>query len=149
MPTEQKVEQVRRLAEADHGLAMIVTLRSDGSPLCSVVNAGVMVHPATDEPVVAFVSRGDAVRLRHLRKRPQATAVFRWGWQWVAIEGRTTLAGQHDLLPGLTLPLPQLLRDIFVAAGGKHENWDEYDRVMAAETRTAVFIQMDRVYSNR
>ena len=36
--------------------------------------------------------------------------------------------------------MPQLLRDVFTAAGGVHEDWDEYDRVMAAERRAAVFI---------
>ena len=36
-----------------------------------------------------------------------------------------------------------------VAAGGVHENYDEYDRIMAAERRTIVFIAPERVYSNR
>jgi hypothetical protein len=40
------------------------------------------------------------------------------------------------------------LRDVFTAAGGSHEDWAEFDRVVAAERRTAVFIAMDRVYSN-
>lgn len=144
-----QLETVRKLAAADHGLAVIVTLRQDGRPLCSVVNAGIVDHPSTGDAVVAFVSRGDAVRLRHLRRRPFATAVFRWGWQWVAVEGTTTLVGPDDHLVGTKGSLPQLLRDIFTAAGGTHDNWPEYDRVMAEERRTAVFISMDRVYSNR
>lgn len=43
---------------------------------------------------------------------------------------------------------PQLLRDIFAAAGGTHDDWDEYDRVMASENRVAVFVTPERVYSN-
>ena len=31
-----------------------------------------------------------------------------------------------------------LLREIFTAAGGTHEDFDVYDRVMAAERRAAV-----------
>ncbi len=34
------------------------------------------------------------------------------------------------------------------AAGGTHDDWDTYDRVMAEERRTAVLITPDRVYSN-
>ncbi|MDH6288058.1 hypothetical protein M2275_002964 [Rhodococcus opacus] len=41
-----------------------------------------------------------------------------------------------------------LLREIFVAAGGTHDNWTEFDRVMAADRRTPVLIRPDRIYSN-
>jgi hypothetical protein len=41
-----------------------------------------------------------------------------------------------------------LLRDVFKAAGGTHDNWDAYDRVMGEERRAAVLISPRRVYSN-
>ena len=41
-----------------------------------------------------------------------------------------------------------LLRDIFTAAGGTHDDWDGYDRVMREQGRTAVLIDPVRVYSN-
>jgi len=44
--------------------------------------------------------------------------------------------------------VPQLLRDVFSAAGGTHDDWDEYDRVMADEDRLAVLVRPERVYSN-
>ena len=44
--------------------------------------------------------------------------------------------------------VPQVLRDVFSAAGGTHDDWDEYDRVMAAERRLAVLVGPERVYSN-
>ena len=76
--------------------------------------------------------------------------VFRVGWRWIAVEGGATLAGPDDPLTGLPpAEIPHLLRDIFLAAGGMHDNWTEYDRVMAEERRTAVFVEMDRVYSSR
>lgn len=149
MPSQSDIDVARRLAQADHGLAVIVTQRRDRTPACSVVNAGIMNHPVTNELACAFVSRGDAKRLQHLRATPRATAVFRWGWQWAAVEGETTMAGPKDDLQGLTDALPQLLRNIFVAAGGNHENWDEYDRVMKKENRIAVFIALEKIYSNR
>ena len=44
--------------------------------------------------------------------------------------------------------LPALLRAVFTAAGGTHDNWDEYDRAMKDERRTIVFVSAERVYSN-
>jgi hypothetical protein len=41
-----------------------------------------------------------------------------------------------------------LLREVFVAAGGSHDNWAEYDRVMAEQRRTVVFVTPTRIYSN-
>ena len=41
-----------------------------------------------------------------------------------------------------------LLRDVFRAAGGNHDDWDTYDRVMAQERRAAVLIAPSRVYTN-
>ena len=148
-PLEQDVEQVRRIASADHGLAVVATLRRDNSIQCSVVNAGVLDHPLTGIPVVALVAMGGSRKLTHLRRHPQATVVFRTGWQWVAVEGKTSLAGPDDPLDGFdSSRIPQLLRDIFTAAGGTHEDWATYDRVMAEERRTAVLVEMKRVYAN-
>lgn len=76
-----------RLAAADHGLAVAVTIRPDGSAQTSVVNAGVLLHPLRDEPVVAFVARGSTATLRNLRERPRISMVFRAGWEWSAVEG--------------------------------------------------------------
>jgi PPOX class probable F420-dependent enzyme len=147
VPSTDDIERVRRLAAADHGLVVVATTRRDGTVQCSVVNAGVMEHPVSGRAVVALVAQGGAAKLKHLRRTPRATVVFRAGWQWVAVEGTTSLAGPDDASPGVAPSnIPQLLRDIFVAAGGTHDNWTEYDRVMAEERRTAVFVEMERVY---
>jgi PPOX class probable F420-dependent enzyme len=139
--------RVRELVSRDHGLAVIVTQRDDGSPQTSVVNAGVLDHPVTGDPVVGFVIRGDTLKRQNLRERPRATVVFRAGWEWVAVEGDAELAGPDDALEGLDPgAVPGLLRDVFTAAGGTHDDWDEYDRVMAAERRLAVLVRPVRVY---
>ncbi|NCG24846.1 MAG: pyridoxamine 5'-phosphate oxidase, partial [Actinobacteria bacterium] len=39
----------------------------------------------------------------------------------------------------------QLLRDVFTAAGGTHDDWDEYDRVMVEDGRVPIFITPDRI----
>jgi PPOX class probable F420-dependent enzyme len=143
------LETFARLVPLDHGLAVVSTSRADGTVQSSVVNAGVLAHPTTGMRVVAFVAAGTSHRLRFLRARPRATVVLRAGWQWAAVEGPVQLAGPDDHLDGLDRErLPGLLRDIFTAAGGTHDDWDEYDRVMAAERRVAVLVAPERVYGN-
>ena len=143
------LELVRRLVAADQGLAIVSTTRADGTIQSSLVNVGVTSDPVGGGDVVAFVARGDALKVRHLRARPYANVVFRAGWEWVAVEGATTIIGPDDPIVGFDAArLPALLRAVFVAAGGTHDDWDEYDRVMAAERRTAVLVSLDRISSN-
>ena len=148
-PSAADQELVRRVAADDHNWAVFATARRNGSIQATVVTAGVMAHPHGGQPTVAFVARGGTVKLRNLRRDPRATVVFRAGREWVTVEGSVSLLGPDDLAPGFAAgAVPQLLRDVFVAAGGVHDNWAEFDRVMADERRTAVFVDMDRVYSN-
>jgi len=143
------IDYVRELARRDHGLAVVVTQRSEGSPQTSIANAGVLPHPVTGDALVGLVVRGDTQKHANLRRRSRATVVFRAGWEWVAVEGPVDLAGPDAPLPGLDADrIARLLRDVFSAAGGTHENWDEYDRVMANERRLAVLVHPERVYSN-
>jgi PPOX class probable F420-dependent enzyme len=143
------IETVRDLAGRDQGLAVVVTQRADGSPQTSIANAGVLAHPVSGDAVVGLVVQGVTRKHANLRRRPRATVVFRAGWEWVAVEGPVDLAGPDDPLDGLDASrVPQVLRDVFSAAGGTHDDWDEYDRVMAAERRAAVLVHPERVYSN-
>jgi PPOX class probable F420-dependent enzyme len=137
------------LVGRDHGLGVVSTLRPDATIQSSVVNVGVLAHPVAGGDVVAFVSRGEAHRLGYLRATPRATVVVRAGWQWAAAEGSVELCGPDDQLPGVDSErLRVLLREIFTAAGGTHDDWVTYDAVMAAERRTAVLVTPDRVYSS-
>jgi hypothetical protein len=139
-----------QLVGSDHGLAVVSVTRQDATIASSVVNAGVLSHPVTGAPAVGIVARGDARKLGYLRATPRATVVLRAGWQWAAAEGPAELAGPDDRLDGITAErLRVLLREIFTAAGGAHDDWDTYDRVMARERRTAVLITPERVYSSR
>jgi hypothetical protein len=54
------LDQARELAAREMGLAVVVTHRADGTAHASVVNAGVLDHPATGEPAVGFVVQGGA-----------------------------------------------------------------------------------------
>ncbi len=137
------------LVPLDHGLVVLSTSRADGSIQSSVVNAGALDHPVTGRRVVGLVAMGFSQRLTNLRARPRATVVIRAGWRWAAVEGPTELAGPDDHLEGVDGEgLRMLLRRIFLAAGGTHDNWDEYDRVMAEERRVAVLVHPERTYGS-
>jgi PPOX class probable F420-dependent enzyme len=141
------LDDVRRVVTADHGLAVVTTRRADGTMQSSVVNAGVLADPVDGHDVVAFVARGDARKLVNLRARPDATVVFRAGWQWIGVEGTAVIVGPDDARDGFAPEaLPGVLRHVFVAAGGTHDDWDEYDRVMAEERRAAVLVTPARIY---
>lgn len=133
------------LSARDHGLVVLNTLRGDGSIQSSVVNAGVMPHPETGEPVVALVAIGSARKLRNLRADPRTSVVAHAGWQWLTAEGTAEVIGPDDT-DAETLRV--LLRNVFTAAGGTHDDWDTYDRVMRDEGRAAVLISPTRAYSN-
>ena len=137
------------LAQADRGLAVVSTLRADQTIQASLINAGIVAHPATAEPVLAFVTYGP-VKLTNLRTRPQIALTFRSGWQWATVEGKAELAGPDDPQSFLHDPddLRLLLRAAFTACGGTHDDWAEYDRTMAEQRRTVVLVAPTRVYSN-
>jgi PPOX class probable F420-dependent enzyme len=134
------------LSRDDHGLAVVSTLRADRTIQSSLVNVGVLSHPSTGAEVLAFVTYG-RVKLANLRVRPQLSVTFRNGWRYATVEGAAELAGPDDPRPWLDAErLRRLLREIFTAAGGTHDDWAEYDRVMAEQRRTAVLVTPTRVY---
>ena len=141
------LEDFSRLVRGDHGLSIVSVARRDGTVASSLVNAGVLAHPADGHAVVGFVAQAAAYKIRRLRADPRVTVVVRAGWEWTAVEGRAELAGPLDE-PSFDIAIAQLLRDVFRAAGGTHDDWDTYDRVMAEEQRTAVLVEPVRVYGN-
>jgi len=141
------IEGFARLVPLDNGLAVVSVVREGAIVHSSVANAGVLEHPLTGEKVVGLVLGGDTRKLRYLRQQRRATVTLRAGWQWAAVEGPVELVGPNDPVPGIDADrLRLLLREIFTAAGGTHEDWDEYDRVMAAERRTATLVKPERIY---
>ena len=136
------------LVAADHGLAVIGIALPDGSVHASVGNVGVLAHPLTGATVVGLVAVGGARKVPLLRAHPRATATLRAGWDWAAVDGPVELVGPDDPLAGIDAErLRLLLREIFISAGGTHDDWDTYDRVMAQERRTAVLVTPEHVYS--
>lgn len=137
-----------RLAE-ENGLAVISTTQADGRVLSSIANCGVIDHPVSGAPSVALVSAGGAARLTHIRRGSQVTIAIRRGWNWVAVTGQADIIGPDDLPPGIDAEaLRLILRHVFQAAGGTHDDFDEYDRTMADERRAAIFVATGRILGN-
>lgn len=137
------------LAARDRGFALVTLARPDGTAHASLVCAGVLPHPLTGDKVVGVAAGGGTRKLTYLRANPHVTVVARVGGQWAAVEGRAELAGPDDPLDGVSAErLRLLLREIFTAAGGTHENFDAYDQAMVAERRTAMLITPTRTYAH-
>ena len=143
------IEEVKKFLSSETGLAVVSTVQKGGSVLSSVVNCGVVNHPVSGFPCVAFVSASKAARLIHVRRGSEVTVAIRRGWSWRSVTGPTDLLGPENLSEefnpeGLRL----LLREVFESAGGTHEDWDEYDRVMAEEQRVVVLVSPERILGN-
>jgi PPOX class probable F420-dependent enzyme len=141
------LDQFARLVPLDHGLCVVATRRMDGSLHATVVNAGVTVDPTTSQPCVAFVAAGGSRKLAHLRADPTISITVRASWEWATVEGTATIVGPDDAHPDVDRDaLRRLLRTVFADAGGTHDDWAAYDRVMRDERRAAVFVTPHRVY---
>lgn len=139
------LDPVRRIVSDDNGLCTVAVVRADGTPHTSLVNAGVLDHPRTGEPVVGYVTYGP-VKLRALRARPATSLHFRSGWRWVAVEGDSEIIGWDEPVEGVDLPT--LLRDVFSACGGTHDDWEAYDATMREQRRAAVLVEPVRIVGN-
>lgn len=143
------MNEVREYLADEHGLATVSTSQADGRVLSSVINCGVMNHPVSGEETVALVSRGGAARLGHIRNGAEVTVAVRRGWKWRAVTGPADIIGPDDAADGYDAEaLRLLMREVYQAAGGDHDDYEEYDRVMLEDRRAAVFVRPDRVIGN-
>ncbi|MGH9025764.1 MAG: pyridoxamine 5'-phosphate oxidase family protein [Acidimicrobiia bacterium] len=145
------LDRARDLAAREGGLAVVVTLRPDGTAHASVVNAGIVEHPVTRRRAVGFVVQGRArAKLANLRARPVTTVVFRSGWDWVTIDGDVDLVGPDDRLEGVRPEsVANVFHEIYAAGiGSAADEWATRDDVIERERHTAVLVRPIRVYSN-
>lgn len=143
------LDEFAALAGRDEGLCVVTTLRADASIQASVVNVGVLAHPVSGQLVAGFVAGRTSRKLVNLRLRPSVTLVAKVRWTWIALEGSAQIIGPDDAVAGVDGERRRmLLREIFAAAGGVHEDLDAYDATMVAEGRAAVLVRPQRLYSN-
>ena len=131
------------------GLATVSTTQADGRVLSTVVNCGMIKHPLTGSTCVAFVSGGNAARLKHVDRGSQVTVSVRRGWAWSAATGPADLIRPGSLPENINAEkMRLLLREVFHAAGGTHDDLQEYDRAMAEEKRVVVCVTPERILGN-
>lgn len=63
------LNEAAALAAAERGLAVVSTVRADGTVQASLVNVGLLPHPVSGEPSLGFTTYGK-VKLGNLRARP-------------------------------------------------------------------------------
>ena len=131
------------------GLATVSTTQADGRVLSSVVNCGMIKHPLTGDTCVAFVSGSKAARLRHIDRGSQVTVNVRRGWIWSSVTGPADLIRPESLPESIDAEqMRLLLREVFHAAGGVHDDLEEYDRAMAEEGRVVICVIPERILGN-
>ncbi len=143
------LDDVKKYLSTETGLAVISTTQADGRVLSSLVNCGVIAHPVSGEQRVAMVSGGDAARLGHVRRGSEVTVAVTRGWNWVGVTGPAELIGPADHGAQLDADsIRLLLREIYTAAGGTHDDFGEFDREMVRDGRTAVLVEPSRIIGN-
>jgi hypothetical protein len=131
---------VRNVAEKDNFFAVVTVARGDGTVHASVVKAGVLDDPIDGAPSVGLVVAGASRKLAYLRRNGQSTVVFKDAGRWAAVQGPVRLIGPEDASPsGPGRTVAMVIREVYRAAGGEHDDWEQFDRVMSRERRCAVF----------
>ncbi len=119
--------------------AVVNTFRKSGAIQSSVVKAGAY------QSGVVFVAIGNSAKLKNLARDPRCTVTIvspHWN-RWCAVEGKVVIR-DWDNTDHEALRIE--LRETFVACGGDHDDWDEYDRVMREDRRAIVVVQPDHIY---
>ena len=119
--------------------AVVTSIAPSGAAQSTIVRAGPYLGR------MSFVVRGDTTKLRNLGQNPHCTVLtVTPDWRrYATVEGRAELR-TPDNTDAEELRL--LLREVFAAAGGTHDNWEEFDRVMKEERRAAVLVTPERTY---
>lgn len=126
-------EKVRQFLTQNHN-AVLTTFRRNGTAQMSIVTCGLYGD------AVAFTVSGVPSKLANLRRDPRCSILVSqpdW-WGYVVLQGTARLFS-----PGFTDPdeLRQVLRDVYqVASGQPHPDWNDYDRAVAADSRSAIVV---------
>lgn len=132
-------DKVKKFAEENHR-GVLTTFRRSGAAQMSIISCG----PFRDG--IAFTVTEDRAKLANLRRDPRCSLLVSresW-WGFLVLEGRAqVLSAGNTGAEELRLAL----REVYRAASGKeHPNWDEYDRAMRNDRRSAIVVVPDHIY---
>ena len=130
----------RKRFVAENRRGVLTTFRRDGAAQMSIITCG----PYGEG--VAFTTTEDRAKLHNLRRNPQCSLlVAREDWSaYIVLQGAAQVfsAGNTD-----GEELRRMLREVFrTAAAMEHPDWDEYDRAMAAQRRSAILVIPEQIY---
>lgn len=120
--------------------AVVSTIRPSGTIQSTLVNVRLYADG------VGFTLVGRSCKEYNLRRNPACTVTVHYGPYWITVEGKARLY-TWDTTDSETMRC--LLRDIYVVAGGTHDAWDTYDRVVREERRAAAIVVPERIYVRR
>lgn len=120
--------------------AVVSTIRPSGTVHSTLVNVGLYADG------VAFTTVGRSRKAYHLQQNPACTVTIHHGPYWITVEGKARLHTWDNTEPDT---MQRLLREVYVVAGGTHDDWDTYDRVVRAEQRAVVLLTPERIYVRR
>ncbi len=119
---------------------VLTTFRRDSSAQMSIITCGPYQNG------VAFSTTEDRAKLRNLRRTPRCTLlVAREDWSaYIVLQGAAQVLSADNTDPEA---LRLALRDIYrTAAATEHPNWEEYDRAMQEQKRSAIIVVAEHVY---
>ena len=132
-------DAVKKFAE-ENDKAVLTTFRGSGAAQMSIITCG----PYRDG--VAFTTTADRAKLLNLQRDPRCSLLVsneNW-WGFVVVEGRAQIISAGNT--GAE-EYRDALRDVYrTAAGEEHSNWEEYDKAMRDDRRSAVIVIPDRIY---
>jgi PPOX class probable F420-dependent enzyme len=118
----------------ENSRAILATLRPDGTPQMSPVNA------TLDDAGHAVVSsRETAFKVRNLRRTGRGwLCVFpdRFYGPWIQVEGDVTIVSLPDAMEPLV--------DYYRRVSGEHPDWDDYRAAMQREQRCLIRFALTR-----
>ncbi|MFZ0218437.1 MAG: PPOX class F420-dependent oxidoreductase [Candidatus Dormiibacterota bacterium] len=132
------IEEAREfLRHNDRGV--LVTLRADGRPQTSPVNAAI-----DGEGRLVVSSRETALKVRNLRRDPRATFcgfTERFFGEWVQADGQAEIVSLPEAMDGLV--------DYYQRLAGEHPDWDDYRAAMVREKRCLIRVAIERAGPTR
>jgi PPOX class probable F420-dependent enzyme len=130
-------ERIEKFLKDNH-LAVMTTLRPDGSPHSVMVGVGLV------DGRLWSSGTQDRVRTKHLRKENRATLLLLNRdnpWSWISIDSHVTILDGPD-----AVDRNQALYEVIT--GGPPENLEEYRQAMVDERRLIYEFSIDRTYGS-
>jgi len=135
------IDDIQPLLERNN-VVTFTTFRKDGRPQMSLVTVGRI------SDAIGFTTRRRNAKHHNLLRDPRCGLMITSpDWRSFAVlDGDAQVIGQHNTDRTV---LRDTLRDVYRASAGKeHPDWNEFDKVMMEQQRSAILLNPSRVYAH-